>query len=207
MKYKYLLFIFLFLAAKPAFAQDDHYVGEIRLFAGGSDSNVPNGWALCDGRLVTIQKYGALYSLIGLQFGGDGRTSFAIPNLNGNMAVGEGQGPGLTNRTLGQTGGSNTVTIDVANLPLHTHSSNLKVSTGEANSTTPGTDKYLAAQNNVFNGNTRSVAAYSTAGAIDISNTIITTTNTGNTTPLNIQQPILVIRYIISLTGEFPQFN
>jgi microcystin-dependent protein len=205
MKQKYFLFILLFLFTKSAFAQYP-YMGEIRLFAG---SIPPKGWVFCDGQTLLIQKNAPLYNIIGVQFGGDGRTNFSVPNLNGKMVVGTGEGPGLTTRKAGETGGVNTIQLTTNNLPLHSHIANVPISTSEANSDTPGPNKYLAAQNNVYNGSTRPVTGYAPAApATDVSLTNAGTTNsTGNNVPVSIEQPVLVMRYIIALFGQYPSYQ
>lgn len=100
----------------------DEYLGEIRLFA---FSRTPMGWLPCNGQNISIATYNSLYALIGMTFGGDGRTTFGLPNLNGRVPVGQGQNtttvPPLTTRTVGQTGGSDYVTLPLAEVPSHTH--------------------------------------------------------------------------------------
>ncbi|MBL8179897.1 MAG: tail fiber protein [Bryobacterales bacterium] len=95
------------------------YIGEIQIYAGASDA-LPEGWALCDGSLVAVSAYADLFSLIGYTYGGSGGT-FALPDMTGRIPIGSGQGPGLTMRTVGESGGSDTVTLTVAELPAHSH--------------------------------------------------------------------------------------
>jgi|AGTN01.1.fsa_nt_gi Microcystin-dependent protein len=109
----------------------DYFVGEIRLFAGNYE---PNGWRFCDGRTMPITGNELLFALIGTIYGGDGRTSFMLPDMRGRVPVGMGQGSGLTNRTLGQTGGAERVVLNAATIPAHSH--NLMVSTTAATATT-----------------------------------------------------------------------
>lgn len=94
------------------------YIGEIRAFAG---SYAPEYWHICDGSSLPINQYPALYSLLGTRYGGDGVKTFNLPNLLGRMPIGQGQGPGLTNRVLGSSGGADEVVINLSNLPMHTH--------------------------------------------------------------------------------------
>jgi microcystin-dependent protein len=100
----------------------DQYLGEIRLFA---FPRTPVGWLPCDGRTVSIATYNALYSLLGTTYGGDGRTNFGLPNLNGRIPIGQGQNtstvPPLTNREIGQSGGTDYVTVTSDQVPAHTH--------------------------------------------------------------------------------------
>ena len=99
----------------------DAYLGEIRMFAG---DYAPQDWLPCDGRLVAISTYNVLYALIGTTYGGDGQTTFALPDLRGRLPIGEVSVPGLTPRVLGQQGGSETVTLTVNTMPAHTHAAN-----------------------------------------------------------------------------------
>ncbi|MDQ1099138.1 phage tail protein [Chryseobacterium sp. SORGH_AS_1048] len=92
------------------------YIGEIRLFGGNF---APLGWVFCDGTKYSLAEYTAAFTLLGTTFGGDGQTTFAVPDLRGRVAVGTGQGTGLTAINLGQTGGSETVTMTSAQMPLH----------------------------------------------------------------------------------------
>src|SRR5690348_1959766 len=95
------------------------FVGEIRMFAG---TFAPVGWNLCDGTLLSISEYSVLYSVIGPVWGGNGTTNFAVPDLRGRLPVGQGQGAGLTNRTLGPAGGgASTVQLAQAQMPAHSH--------------------------------------------------------------------------------------
>jgi Microcystin-dependent protein len=97
----------------------EYYLGEIRMFAG---TFAPINWHLCDGTVLSITEYSALYSLIGAAWGGNGTTTFALPDLRGRIPIGQGTGTGLTPRTLGQMSGAETVTLtDVTMLPGHNH--------------------------------------------------------------------------------------
>ncbi|MBL7650263.1 MAG: tail fiber protein, partial [Candidatus Hydrogenedentes bacterium] len=96
----------------------DPFLGEIRAFAGNF---APLGWALCQGQLLPIAQNDALFALIGTTYGGDGQTSFALPNLAGRIPIHQGAGPGLTPRALGEAGGSETVALGVPQLPSHSH--------------------------------------------------------------------------------------
>jgi microcystin-dependent protein len=96
----------------------DNYLGEIRLFAG---PRLPSGWQACDGSLLPISEYQALFTLLGTTYGGDGRSTFGVPDLRSRVPIGQGAGPTLTPRTLGAQGGSETVTLQAENMPAHTH--------------------------------------------------------------------------------------
>jgi microcystin-dependent protein len=96
----------------------NQFVAEIRLFAGNF---APTGWALCNGQLLPISQNTALFSLLGTTYGGDGRSNFALPNLQGSAPLQQGQGPGLSLRDLGQIGGAENVTLLVSEIPTHNH--------------------------------------------------------------------------------------
>lgn len=117
----------------------DAFLGEIRMFAG---TFAPDNWKFCDGSVLKITDYEALYSLIGTVYGGDSVTTFALPDLRGRAAVGLGAGPGLTNRTAGQTGGSTTAALDTSMVPSHTHQ--VMASTNAATTPAPGSTVILA---------------------------------------------------------------
>jgi len=105
------------------------FYGEIRMFAGNYP---PSGWAMCNGQLLTINSNPALYSLLGTQFGGDGKVTFGLPNLQCAVVVGSGQGPGLTLRTAGNTGGAPSVTLDPTQMPTHSHAPNCDPTASQA---------------------------------------------------------------------------
>src|SRR5580704_589967 len=94
------------------------FVAEIRIFAGNFP---PTGWATCDGQLMPISQNTALFSLLGTTYGGDGKSTFALPNLQGSAPMHQGQGPGLTLRDLGETGGEQAVTLLTSEIPAHNH--------------------------------------------------------------------------------------
>ena len=96
----------------------DPFVGEIRLFAGNF---APMNWAFCDGSLLPIAEFEVLFNLIGTTYGGDGQSTFALPDLRGRVPIHQGQGPGLSNRTIGQTGGVEAVSVGPQQMPPHSH--------------------------------------------------------------------------------------
>lgn len=111
----------------------DPYIGEIRLFG---FQRIPNGWFACDGSLKSIAEYETLYVLLGTTYGGDGVTTFGVPDLRGQLPIHQGTGQGLTPRPLGSYGGTEAVTLTVAQMPQHTHT--VYASTGAATTATPG---------------------------------------------------------------------
>lgn len=114
------------------------FIGQIILFAGNF---APRGWAFCNGQLMDIATYQALFSILGTTYGGDGRQTFALPDLRGRMAMHAGNGPGLTDRRLGEKGGSETETLTSDQLPTHQHQYTDKSS--QAGGTTPNTGHYF----------------------------------------------------------------
>lgn len=96
----------------------DPFVAEIRIFP---FYFAPKGWAFCDGQIMPVSQNTALFSLIGTYYGGNGKSTFALPNMQGNAPMNQGQGPGLSNRDLGETGGTPNVTLQIGEIPLHTH--------------------------------------------------------------------------------------
>lgn len=105
----------------------DPFVGEIRMFAGNF---APQGWAFCDGQLLAVSQNDALFSLLGTIYGGDGRTTFGLPDLRGRVPIHAGQGPGLSERRLGSKGGEEKVTLTVNQLPSHSHPAQGSADTG-----------------------------------------------------------------------------
>lgn len=164
------------------------FVAEIRIFAGNF---APRGWAACNGQLLPIAQNTALFSLVGTIYGGDGRTVFGLPNLQGRAPMHPGRGPGLTFRRIGESGGTETVTLSEAQMPAHSHS----VSAGlEAQSSTPD-GNYL--------GQPESVMIYHTPVTPDAT-LAGTQSATGGSQAHNNMQPYLVLNFIIALVGLFP---
>ena len=165
------------------------YVGEIRLFAGNF---APNGWALCQGQLVAIAENETLFNLIGTTYGGDGQETFALPDLRGRVPVHQGQGPGLSPRTLGHLGGTETVTLQPGQTPSHTHAA--RASTAAATLGAPGGNVLAATTAASYGPGPASTAM--AGGAIG--------SVWGNPQPHENMAPTLTVNYIISLYGIFP---
>jgi len=192
---KLILVSLIFFITVPLFAQDP-FLGEIRMFAGNF---APRGWALCDGQLLPISNNTALFSLLGTTYGGDGRTTFALPDLRGRAPIHAGQGPGLTNKTLGQKGGEETVLLTVNQLPSHTHTAQINADSTVATSDIPkGALPARNAGSTPQYGNTPNTAL--SANSISI-NTV-----GGNQAHPNMQ-PYITINYIIALQGIYPSRN
>lgn len=200
MKNKYFLLLIFLLSAKSIFAQDQ-FVGEVRLFA---SNFAPTGWAKCEGQLLPISQNTALFSLLGTTYGGDGKSTFALPDLRERMAVQPGQGPGLSLIDQGQMDDGNS-TLALENLPAHNHEAQIKVSSSVGTSSIPSAGSSLAAPVQVFNSASRPIAEFNTTVPnITLSN--ITTSTTGSSTPVS-TQPCLALTYCIALQGIFPPRN
>jgi microcystin-dependent protein len=170
----------------------DSYVGEIRVFAG---NYAPEGWAFCDGRLLNVQDYQILFSLIGNTYGGNGVTTFGLPNLQGRIPIHWGQSPGLANYTLGSSVGVDSVTLSTAQLPSHSHA--LNVSSKQATTTNPGPTVLPGVTNVGFYTPDNVQKATSNLAAATIP------PSGGNAAHDN-SMPSIALNYIISLNGIYP---
>ena len=121
------------------------FVGEIRMFAGNF---APRGWAFCDGQLLSVSDNDALFSLLGTIYGGDGRTTFGLPDLRGRIPIHAGQGSGLSNRRLGSKGGAEQVTVTVNQTPTHTH--DWKATDGLAQNDSPANTGLAKPTSNIY---------------------------------------------------------
>ena len=169
------------------------FVAEIRIFAGNF---APKGWALCDGQLLPISQNTALFSLLGTTYGGDGKSNFALPNLQGCAPLQAGQGPGLSLRDLGETGGEQTVTLLQTEMPAHSHSA--QGSTG-SNQTTPVNNAWASGAK-LGGGN----LYFPSTPASNVQMNPFGTSITGGNLPHNNMPPFLGLTFIIALQGVFP---
>lgn len=167
------------------------FVAEIRIFAGNF---APRGWAFCNGQLLPISQNTALFSLIGTTYGGDGRTTTALPNLQGRIPMHPGRGPGLTPRRLGEKTGGETVTLSEAQMPHHTHALKAHVVPGTLNA--PSSQRTLTTS--------RSAAAYQSSTTNLVSMASGALPNAGGSQPHNNMQPFLTMSFIIALVGLYP---
>lgn len=166
----------------------DPFVAEIRIFP---FNFAPNGWAFCDGQLLPLSQNTALFSLLGTTYGGNGQSNFALPNLQGNAPMHPGQGPGLSLRDLGETGGSETVSLLESEIPSHTHTMNAVNDSG-LQSTPEGA---LTARANI----------YKTSPPGNLVNMSVNKlAPTGGDQPHNNLQPYLTLNFCIALQGVFP---
>ena len=165
------------------------FTAEIRIFAGNF---APRGWAFCNGQLLPISQNTALFSLIGTTYGGDGRTTTALPNLKGRVPMHPGRGPGLTSRRLGQRGGSEMISLSEAQMPSHTHQA--MGTNNSANQRNPSghTPAFGAGRGTNLYKNTTSVGTFNRLQ------------NTGGSQPHNNLQPFIAMNFIIALVGLYP---
>jgi microcystin-dependent protein len=198
-----MLFVICAMSSFDGQAQDA-FTGEVKLFAGNF---APRGWAFCDGQEMQITQNTALYALLGNQFGGNGRTTFALPDLRGRVAVGPRRGNGLSNFTQGQQGGSKTNTLNTSQLPSHSHTASgvIRASSAKATSKDP-TGNYFASAIQVDGRNEFEVFSYTSSKNVDMNADAINVTvgTTGSSKEFNNLQPFLAINYIICLYGTFP---
>jgi microcystin-dependent protein len=164
-------------------------IGEIRMFAGNF---APRGWAFCNGQLIAISQNTALFSLLGTTYGGDGRTTFALPDLRGRVPLHAGNGPGLSNYPLGQRGGVEQVALSIEQMPNHSHT--LMAASVPADALSPA-DRTLATpeETPIYSASEPNVVLAKTAIA-----------PTGSSQPHENRPPYLTVNYIIALFGIFP---
>jgi len=178
----------------------DCFIGSICAFG---FNFAPQGWANCNGAIISIQSNAALFALLGTYYGGNGTSTFGIPNLIGKVAINQGSGAGLTPRLMGETAGTNTVTLTTLMLPAHTHNINVAINANNAagNSNIP-TACFPAS--NTLNPYASSVTPSSFLAGVSGS---ITLGSTGSSVPINFENPNLTMNYCIATQGVFPSRN
>lgn len=181
------------------------FLGSIVLFAGNF---APRGWALCQGQIMAIQQNQALFSILGTTYGGNGVQTFALPDLRGRVPVGQGQAPGLSNYVLGQVSGTENITLNTNQMPIHTHltTTAMKVSSHQGDQVIPLTSSSISAVKDINGDPAKGFS--SQAPDIGLTNAITNTNATaGGSQPFPIVQPVLCMNYIIALQGIFPSRN
>jgi microcystin-dependent protein len=169
----------------------DPFVAEIRIFP---FNFAPKGWAFCDGQILPLSQNTALFSLLGTTYGGDGKSNFALPNMQGNAPMHPGQGPGLSLHDLGETGGSETVSLLESEIPSHSHSMGAQnVALGGVVLPAPTASLNRPASGNLFDTNTTLVQMDPNSLA-----------PAGGDQPHNNMQPYLTLNFCIALQGVFP---
>jgi microcystin-dependent protein len=171
----------------------DPFVAEIRIFP---FNFAPKGWAFCNGQILAISQNTALFSLLGTTYGGNGQSTFALPDLQDSAAMFSGQGQGLSLRDLGEIGGVPTVTLLVTEMPLHTHSVNAKVAGGQPNPTDMVWGTSSAGKVAAF--------FYAPAAAAPVLMNPLALSVTGSSLPHNNLMPYLTLNFNIALQGVFP---
>jgi microcystin-dependent protein len=174
----------------------DQYVGEIRMVGFNFP---PNGWALCNGQLMSITQNTALFSLLGNNYGGDGKSTFGLPNLQASAPMGYGNGNGLSQRYWGEIGGEYAVTLQLKQMSVHNHGVNCMDGKGSADS--PANAVWASAK-----GDRVSPPLYAVAGTNVLMNTA-DLQPTGGTQPHNNMPPFLAVYFVIALQGIFPKRN
>ena len=177
----------------------DQFIGEIRAFP---FPFAPKDWALCNGQLLAVSRFTALFSILGVNYGGDGRTTFGLPNLPGRVIVGPGQGPGLSNWDVGQMAGSDSVTLLTPEMPMHNHQITGMDNAGSQ--LAPDGNCYLSRD---IRGGSGVIQYMQTGGTPSAPMAPNTLAPTGGTTPHENRQPFLVLNYCIAVAGDFPARN
>ncbi len=168
------------------------FLGEIRIFG---FNFAPRGWALCSGQLLAISQNTALFSILGTTYGGNGTSNFALPDMRGRVALGSGQGPGLSVYALGEQSGVENVTLLVSEMPAHRHAAGCSSAVGDSymgSGAVPATD---AGGNNVYTGASNNTMNPSSLAIV------------GGSQPHNNLQPYMAMNYCIALQGVFPARN
>lgn len=177
----------------------NQYLGEVRMFAGNF---APSGWALCNGQTLNISQYTALFALLGTTFGGNGVSTFQLPNLQGRLPLGQGQGLGLSNYIVGQNSGTENVSLSTTNLPQHNHALNASQTTANqaniANTLLPGK---MPGTGKFYTVNTGTPPP--TFGTLNAQ----TVGQTGGNNPHPNLMPSLCVSFIIAMVGIFPSRN
>ncbi|WP_206169882.1 tail fiber protein [Sphingorhabdus sp. YGSMI21] len=186
-----------FIISPPAQAQSDPLLGQMMLFGG---TFCPRGWGEAKGTLLPISQYSALFSLLGTMYGGDGRTTFGLPDLRGRAPISLGQGPGLpAYPQQGARGGSTQFSLTIATMPSHNHVGMMRASNLPGDTANPN-DNSLAT--------TGSATIYHTgAPAVNMDTGTVVISNTGGSVPVNKVSPYLVMRWCVAMQGVFPSRN
>jgi len=169
------------------------FIGQICIYG---FNFAPRGWAFCNGQILAIAQNTALFSLLGTTYGGNGQTTFALPNLQSRLPLHFGQGAGLSSYSLGEVTGSENVTLLQTQLPAHNHLSTTPATAADGNSIDPAAGAVLGAGINIYK-----------VGAATIQMSPTATSPTGNNQPVSVIQPILALNFCIALQGLFPSRN
>ncbi len=171
----------------------DPFLAEIRIFAG---TFAPKGWATCDGQLLPMSQNTALFSLLGTYYGGDGKSTFALPNMAGSAPIGQGQGAGLSQRLLGEVAGETSVALLTTEMPAHNHRFAASTQNGTQGTLTNQVVLGKSVGGTLYQNNTSQNLVQMNAQAL---------AQTGGSLPHNNLQPYLAMTFIIALQGIYPQ--
>jgi len=196
------------------------YLGSIMTFG---FTFAPSGWQLCGGQTLSVSQYNALFALLGITYGGNGQTTFLLPDLQGRLPIGQGNGAGLTPRLAGEEGGTENVTLLIGNMPAHTHVATFTPSGGSSgymvSTNTTGNALIPSATNNVLAGSPAGPSGAAIWATSNPAPTIplgggggagggtVLNAQTGNNLPTAIMNPFLALNFSIALTGIYPSRN
>jgi microcystin-dependent protein len=184
--------------ATPASAQIEPYLGQMMQVG---FNFCPRGWTSASGQILAISTNTALFSILGTTYGGNGQTTFALPDLRGRVAINQGSGPGLSPYVLGQVGGSETVTLTSTNLPKHDHRAGIQTANAAANSTTANGNALGVSSNNSF------IAPPPDPAGNLMDRTMVQIAPSGGSQPISNRPPYLTVNWCIALEGIFPSRN
>lgn len=181
-------------APTPAKAQATPYIGQMMLFGG---TFCPRGWTPANGQLLSISQYSSVFSLLGVMYGGDGRSTFAVPDLRGRAPISAGNGPGLPDYRQGTKGGSTSFTLTIANMPAHSHTGTMRANRAAGNSANPA-------------GNVLAISPdadkiyHLDDSTVNMAPSSLVINNTGGNQPVNKVSPYLAMQWCVALQGVFP---
>lgn len=183
----------------------EEFIGVIKLFAGNF---APRGWAMCNGQILSIAQNTALFSILGTTYGGNGQTTFALPNLQSRVPIGMGQGPGLSGYVQGEEAGQETITLTINNIPPHNHAASVKVSSANSTLDVPTAGASIATPGSIVSRAFVPTLGFNSATPdVQLVGTTVTNSIVGSGLPVTNMQPYLALNYIICLEGIFPSRN
>ncbi|CDG51339.1 Microcystin-dependent protein [Halomonas sp. A3H3] len=177
----------------------DPFLGEIKMFG---FEWAPRGWGVCNGAQLSIAQNTALFSLLGVVYGGNGQTTFNLPDLRGRMPRGQGQGAGMANVDIGELAGAENRTLTINQMPQHTHAAGAMTTPDAANQATPATGDYLASGKVGLSDSVRNYFRGTPSGTVELGNG--QTGISGGSQPFNVMNPYLALNFSIALQGIYP---
>ncbi|CAM0555807.1 phage tail protein [Vreelandella titanicae] len=177
----------------------DPFLGEIKMFG---FEWAPRGWGVCNGAQLSIAQNTALFSLLGVVYGGNGQTTFNLPDLRGRMPRGQGQGAGMANVDIGELAGAENRTLTINEMPQHTHAAGAMTTPDDANQATPATGDYLASGKVGLSDSVRNYYSGTPSGTVELGNG--QTGISGGSQPFNVMNPYLALNFSIALQGIYP---